>query len=216
MERSIDTNINHYTISELFAILELDDFDPTAEEIEEKTNEYIDRFTTENNLQMKNFFSEIQNILLNYVDDLKNTTEDASMPDKKKQTSDWYQNEYIKQNDPVQTDKITDRKQKIDVYNDEHVPMNRKQLGVANNFNVSVAQDTLNPNLKNSTERFINLDSQFRQTGGAEESSTNYTLDLSDPLTNVLSLRLYSFQIPYTWYAIDPAYGNNILWITDV
>ena len=98
MERSIDTNINHYTISELFAILELDDFDPTAEEIEEKTNEYIDRFTTENNLQMKNFFSEIQNILLNYVDDLKNTTEDASMPDKKKQTSDWYQNEYIKQN----------------------------------------------------------------------------------------------------------------------
>ena len=213
---NVDTNIRNYTISELIAILGLDDIDPTSEEISEKTDEYISRFTNENNLQMKNFFSEMQSILLNYVDELKNTTEDAGMPQKKKQTNDWYENEYIKQSDPVQTDKITDRKQKIDIYDDEHVPMNRKQLGIANNFNVSVAQDTLNPNLKNSTERFINLDSQFRQSSGAEESSTNYTLDLSDPLTNVLSLRLYSFQIPYTWYTIDSAYGNNILWITDI
>ena len=90
------------------------------------------------------------------------------------------------------------------------MPMNREQLGVNNNINVPVAQDSLNPNLKNITTRFINLDSQFRQ---ANTSSTDYTLDLSDPLTDVLSLRLYSFQIPYTWYSIDEEYGNNHFWV---
>jgi hypothetical protein len=93
--------------------------------------------------------------------------------------------------------------------------MKQKQLGVANNFVVNVAQDTLNPNLKNSTQRFINLDSQFRQVAGIGDSSTDYTCDLSDPLTNVLSMRLYSFQIPYTWYAIDYNYGNTSIWISN-
>jgi hypothetical protein len=45
--------------------------------------------------------------------------------------------------------------------------------------------------------------------------STNYILDLSDPLTDVLSLSLYSIQIPYTWYAIDYAYGNTCFWVTN-
>ena len=48
-----------------------------------------------------------------------------------------------------------------------------------------------------------------------DSTSTNYTLDLSDTLKNALSLRLYSYQIPYSWYAIDSAYGNNCFWILD-
>ena len=95
--------------------------------------------------------------------------------------------------------------------------MNREQLGVNNNYEVPVVQDSLNPNLKNITTRFINLDSQFRQaSGGTESMSTDFTLDLSDPLTDVLSLRLYSIQIPYTWYVIDYIYGNTCFWVTNV
>ena len=40
-------------------------------------------------------------------------------------------------------------------------------------------------------------------------------MDLSDPLTKVLSLKLYSFQIPYTWYVIDYNYGNTCFWVTN-
>lgn len=83
-----------------------------------------------------------------------------------------------------------------------------------NNFNIQVKQDKLNPTLENITTRLINLDSQFRQSSGSD-SSTDYTLDLSDPLTNVLNLRLYSIQIPYTWYVIDASINNNSFWITD-
>ena len=74
----------------------------------------------------------------------------------------------------------------------------------------------MNPNLKNTTTRFINIDSQFRQSsGGSETVSTDFTLDLSDPLTNVLNLRLYSIQLPDTWYVIDYVYGNTCFWVTN-
>jgi hypothetical protein len=72
-----------------------------------------------------------------------------------------------------------------------------------------------NPNLKNTITRFVNLDSQFRQFSGINSLSTNYTLDLSDTLKNVLSMRLYSYQIPFSWYLIDPIYNNTCFWITN-
>jgi len=210
---TIDTNINNYTIAELLTILDLDDPNPIF--IKEKTNEYIDKFKNEKKPDLITFFQEMQSVLLNYAEELKTTSVPASASSAKKQTDSWYQNQYLSQGSSAQNEKITDRKQQIDVYDNIHVPMKQKQLGVANNFVVNVAQDTLNPNLKNSTMRFINLDSQFRQATGSQDSSTDYTCDLSDPLTNVLSLRLYSFQIPYTWYAIDYHYGNTTFWISD-
>ena len=209
---SIDTNIDNYTISELLTILDLEDINP--EFITEKTNAYIEKFSKEKKPDMVTFFQEMQSVLLNYAEDLETSDAAVSSNSANKQTDSWFQNQYLKQKNQVQSDKVTDRKQQIDVYDNIHVPMKQKQLGVANNFVVNVAQDTLNPNLKNSTQRFINLDSQFRQVAGIGDSSTDYTCDLSDPLTNVLSMRLYSFQIPYTWYAIDYNYGNTSLWIS--
>lgn len=210
---SIDTNIQNYTISEMLTILSLEDID--VEQITEQTNEYIEKFTNEKKPDLVIFFKEMQSVLLNYAEELETSEGAASSNSAKKQTSNWIENQYIKQTNSVQSDKVTDRKQQIDVYDSVHVPMKQKQLGVANNFVVNVAQDTLNPNLKNSTQRFINLDSQFRQVAGINDSATDYTCDLSDPLTNVLSMRLYSFQIPYTWYAIDYNYGNTSLWISN-
>ena len=98
--------------------------------------------------------------------------------------------------------------QNIDA-NDKH-PQNTRD----NTFDIPVKKDKLNPNLENTTARLINLDSLYRQSSG-NESSTDYTLELSDPLKNVLNLRLYSIQIPFSWYVIDSQYNNNCFWITD-
>ena len=213
---TIDYNVDNYTITELLAILGLDD--PDSDEIMDTTNQYIQQFSpsVENQPQLVNFFQSIQTKLLRYMQELETSGDDAEYTPNEKQTNDWWKNEVLPQSDSVQKDKVTNRVQKIDVYDNDHLPMNREQLGVNNNFNVPVAQDTLNPNLENITSRFINLDSQFRQaSGGSESMSTDYTLDLSDPLTNVLSLRLYSIQIPYTWYTIDYVYGNTCFWVTN-
>lgn len=83
-----------------------------------------------------------------------------------------------------------------------------------NSYTIPIKKDILNPNLKNVVTRLIHLDSQFRQSTAGAGSSTDYTLDLSDPLKNVLSLRLYSIQIPFSWYIVDPAYNNHTFWFT--
>jgi hypothetical protein len=210
---NIDTDVDNYTLAELLIILDLDN--PDQEEIIQKTNEYIDKFDNEGNDEMALFFANMQEKLLQYSSEIENTDDPADIPSAADQQKNWWENEYLKQtNNPVQNDKITERKQKIQVFDNPYMPMNRDQLGVNNNYTVPVAQDVLNPNLENITSRFINLDSQFRQaTGGIEFSSSDYTLDLSEPLHNVLSLRLYSIQIPYAWYTIDTAYGNTCFWL---
>ena len=213
---NIDTNVANYTMSELMAITNVQDLDP--DEITSQTNTYINKYKT-TNPQISTFFKSIQSQLLQYSSSLNNTDnspEEAQFPESEAQTNNWISNQVLKQTDTNQQNKTTDRKQKIDVYGNEHVPMNREQLGINNTFNVPVAQDSLNPNLKNTITRFINLDSQFRQySSNFENSSTDYTLDLSDRLNDVLSIRLYSYQIPYSWYTIDIAYGNTCFWITD-
>ena len=231
MASNIDTNVSHYSLSELMAIVELQELEP--DKIVTQTNKYIKKFKT-SNPTLSTFFMEIQSQLLQYATSLidpsnteasfvegftsmnDDTEEEAIYPAGDKQQTNWYENEALPQDDDEnQKDKTTERKQKIDVFGNNHVPMNREQLDVNNTFNVPVSQDSLNPNLKNTISRFVNLDSQFRPfTTGTESSSTDYTLDLSDPLTNVLSMRMYSYQIPYCWYVIDTTYGNTCFWIT--
>ena len=203
-----DTNINNYTVPEMLSILDLDD--PTENDINDATNKYIDQSKKTGDSNMVSFFQDMQSYLLSYIN------EDGNDEDRndEEQTNEWYKNEALEQDNKVQTDKVTDRRQKIDIYDNNHLPMKREQLGINNNFQVPVSQDSLNPNLKNVTSRFINLDSQFRQaSGGVDSVATEYTLDLSDPLTDVLSMRLYSIQIPFTWYVIDTTYGNTCFWI---
>ena len=230
MSSNFDTNVSNYSLSELMAIVKLQDLEPN--EIVTQTNKYINKFKT-SNPTLSTFFMEIRSQLLQYstnlidpsnteasfvegFESMNNDESEAIYPSGDKQQTNWYENQALPQEDDEnQKDKTTERKQKIDVFGNEHVPMNREQLGVNNTFNVPVSQDSLNPNLKNTISRFVNLDSQFRQyTSGAESSSTDYTLDLSDPLTNVLSMRMYSYQIPYCWYVIDTPYGNTCFWIT--
>lgn len=130
--------------------------------------------------------------------------------------NEWYTNQYLKQGDFLQNARITDRQNKVQFFNDgngNHQTMKREQIGVLNSHPLPIAQDTLNPTLKNVTQRMLVLDSQYRQNITAISSSTDFTLDLSDILTNTLTLKLYSYQIPYAWYTIDSTMGTSCFWI---
>ena len=235
---SIDANISNYTFSELLTIVDIQNDELDKETVNSKTNKYINKFKIKNP-QLANFFREVRMQLLQYVDDLENEDSDdndefdttnkilvtegfGNMSNEaiygagEKQITDWYQNEVLTQNDQNQTEKITQRKQKIGIFGDQHNTMKREQIATTDTYNLPVKQDSLNPNLKNTISRFVNLDSQFRQyTSGIDSTSTDYTLDLSDTLKNALRLTLYSYQIPFSWYAIDTAYGNTCFWIVD-
>lgn len=127
-------------------------------------------------------------------------------------TNQWYTNEYLSQtNDENQKNKITDRKHKIQLFDQESYPMKQEQIAVTDTYSVPVKQDSLNPTLKNVFQRFINLDSQFRPS---YTLSTDYTCLLSDRINNILSISIHSYQIPYSWYIFDSInYGNTCFWV---
>jgi hypothetical protein len=233
----IDTNVSNYTLSELLTIVDIENEEIDKDEIIRKTNQFINKFKTKNP-KLAVFFKDVQSQLLQYEQGLELDNEEdvtgkiivepriegfgtmsneAVYPAGEKQVSDWYRDQNLTQSDQNQVNKITQRKQKVGVFGNQHAPMKREQIATTDTYSLPVKQDSLNPNLKNTISRFVNLDSQFRQyTSGIDSTSTNYTLDLSDTLKNALSLSLYSYQIPFSWYVIDTAYGNTCFWIVDV
>ena len=215
MSNEFDTNVDNYTIAELLTILSLDTPTPDRESVTDACDKFILKYQRENNNKLVLFFYDIKQALLEYVDELENSNEPVTYRPTTEQTDLWWENQQVlPQTDPVQKEKITERGTNSEIYNNIHVPMNHKQLGVTNVKNVEVAQDKLNPTLTNVTTRIISLDSQYRQVSGPNDSSTDYTLDLSEHLVNVLSLKPYSFQVPYTWYTIDTSNGNTCFWIS--
>ena len=226
---TIDTNVSNYTLSELIAIAGINVIEP--KEIIEKTDKQIKRFKS-SKPEISVFFEEIQSQLLHYAEGLEykksdsrgkiivegfgSMSNEAIYPAGEEQVNEWYTNQNLTQSDKNQTDKITNREQKIQTFGNQHAPMDREQIATTDTYSLPVKQDSLNPNLKNTISRFVNLDSQFRQyTNGVDSTSTEYTCDLSDTLKNALSLSLYSYQIPFSWYTIDKAYGNTCFWIVD-
>jgi hypothetical protein len=67
----------------------------------------------------------------------------------------------------------------------------------------------VNPAIKNNLiNRLILVDSQYRDH---TQSSTMFSVALKEPILKALSLRLYSYSIPYTFYNINN--DNNYFWI---
>jgi hypothetical protein len=84
------------------------------------------------------------------------------------------------------------------------------QIGLVKSLDYS--KGSINPLLKQTIKRIICVDSQFRDKKTYPYSS-DYTFNLSDTMTDVVSLKLYSVQIPYTWYTINNSYGSNFFFI---
>jgi len=63
--------------------------------------------------------------------------------------------------------------------------------------------------LKRSTSRvYLNIDTRFRENYYGS-SSTNYNLSLPTQFNNVLSMILFSIEIPTSYYVISKQFGNN-------
>jgi hypothetical protein len=70
----------------------------------------------------------------------------------------------------------------------------------------------LNPTSQKTIFKMISIDSQYREDS-QNTSATNFSLNLSEDLRNVISMKLYSVQIPYTWYTINNDFGSNYFYL---
>jgi hypothetical protein len=226
MSSSIDLNINNYTQEDLLELFDLNSQDDVSyDDIINASSPLINRYTSEDNYDYANFFQQAQNKLLEDLDYDSDNDDSNLQNNQDSQIGNLYSNEYPsqQQTDPNQANKVTDRTQQVSIFNqNDNYVMNKNQLGVSNTFQVPVAQGQLNPNLKNTNTRLINIDSQYRENiipfdpnPDGVSSPTNYTLDLTDILNNTISLEVTAFQIPYTWYLIDASYQANNCFFVD-
>jgi len=84
-----------------------------------------------------------------------------------------------------------------------------QEIGLTKTLDYS--KDNLNPLLKQTIKRVISIDSQYRENKNT--ITTEFTFNLSEPLRDVVSLKLYSVQIPFTWYTISNNYGGNFFYL---
>ena len=69
----------------------------------------------------------------------------------------------------------------------------------------------LNPILKETYKRTISIDSQYRDS--EYTMSTDFTLNFTETLRDVVSIKLYAIQLPVTWYTINENYGSNFFYL---
>jgi hypothetical protein len=160
-----------------------------------------------------------------YDDDEDGTVRDVQQ-DENTQQGNWWKNQYPAQkNNEVESSKPTDRRQKVDIFDKEGKQnnafvMKRERLGILQSHPIPVVQGTINPNLKNIIRRIISIDSQYRsniipttESGFNNVNSaafnTDFSFDLSERLSNVISMKLNSIQIPTSWYIFDDSLGNT-------
>lgn len=206
-----DFDVSHYSVKELYKLLGFqEDEEPSQNDIEHSIKNLRENTTDP---EVINFFQKVSDRLLRGQGQLDEST-------------NMWQTEYsTPTKDDDQLNLRTNRFQQVHVQDDEdeNYVMFRNKLNVSNTKPTTILQGAINPNMTNTITRHINIDSQFRKeiynkegfSGAKFSQSTDFVLEFTEHLTNVLSLKLHSISIPTTWYAFSEKLGNTCLEIID-
>lgn len=211
-------NVKSYSDKDLYDILDL--VNPTDRELEAKILHMVWKYENignESGIRLTNFFREIYDHFFEEQDEDENVVEGFEIEDPTKIKATQLVKDY--QAGLVQT---SDTDNTVGTSNVKNMNDNVK-LGYT--FPIEYSKDSLNPLLKQTTKRIVSIDSQYRAIGKAPSGtsitpnrtqnglSSHFTFNLSAPLKDVVNLKLYSIQIPYTWYTINDSYGSNFFYI---
>jgi len=220
-------DISIYSDEELYNLLDLNN--PTDRELEAKIIFMIKKY---NNIQnnsgdkLANFFTDIYNHFFDnneYNNEDNNENNNENNKEIIKEEKNDFQWQIIENNKegfenigqqnplistPQNTTIITDGLQNTDI-NKITNDQNLTNIGLIKPLDY--APDQLNPLLNQTIKRIISIDSQYRDD--KTTLTTEFNFNLSTPLKDVVSLKLYSVQIPYSWYTINKSYGSNFFYL---
>ena len=215
-------NVNKYSDVELFQILDL--IHPSDRELEAKIIQMMNKYQSIKNdsgAQLYRFFNDIYNHFFDSSDDdVENMDTIDEGLDERKFVFSGKEGGANSVTQYEETPKLTGNL--VSVGNSvssgtatvaktiDKTTDNRKD-DVTLTKPLDYSKDTLNPLLKQTVRRIISIDSSYRPN--IKDLATDFTFNLSDPLRDVLSLKLYSVQIPYSWYTISKQYGSNFFYL---
>jgi hypothetical protein len=212
-------DINKYTDQQLYDILDMNS--PTDRELEAKIIHLIKKYENmqnESGDQLALFFHRIYDRFFNTDDTVEGFQNATPDPTKTMDPSKFalsnneisnvanlkLPNATLKQTSPTP---VTDGE-----ISTKTVGYEPQQISSVQQFDYSPDKLQLNPLLKQTIKRIISIDSQYRDIK-TNPMTTSFSFDLSEPLRDVVSLKLYSVQIPYTWYTIPKSYGSNFFYL---
>lgn len=79
-------------------------------------------------------------------------------------------------------------------------------------YPLNYATDSKGQIINQVTKRVVTINSGSR-TRPTETTPSEFTLNLSETLKNVVKLKLYSVSVPYSWYTISQDYGSNFIFL---
>jgi hypothetical protein len=180
-------DVNKYTESQLFEILDMNQ--PTDRELEAKIIGLMRKY--ESNNQMHKFFSDIYKRFFD--------------------TDDEDYQEGMTSGIGIVVDSSANTSS-FNVPTDKAIGYQPQSISSVQQFDYAPDKLQLNPLIKQTIKRVISIDSQYRNIS-TSPLTTSFSFDLSEPLRDVVSLKLYSIQIPYTWYTISKSYGSNFFYL---
>ena len=187
-------DVNTYTDTELLEILDLSN--PTDRELEAKIIHLIRKYESIN--------SPSAELLSNFYRDIYFHFFDVGIDDNEDVVEGFVEGFEDSKDSKDKSNDSKDLKEK-----DKDKSNDSKEIQITRTLDYSKGK--LNPLLKQTYKRTICIDSQYRDS--KSNLSTDFTLNFTETLKDVVSLKLYAIQIPYTWYTISRNYGSNFIYI---
>jgi len=200
-------NVNNYSDAELFEMLDL--MNPSDRELEAKILMMLDKYSDKNEKdpQFYTFFENIYNRFFETADQEEEEEEEEEEEYSYQEEEQTMVEGFASKGNP---------KKSTDKNGENNNNGNNGKISVGEKRSVSQTKTfeyipgKLNPLLKETQKRVIHLDSRHRDIL-TNPYTTDYTMNLSDPLLDAVSLRLQSVSIPYSWYNINT--NGNVFYL---
>jgi hypothetical protein len=205
---NFEYNVDNYEINELIDAIGLD-YPVTKKNIEDAVVFLIKKYSQSKQQLMLAFVKDVREKLTEYM--FENNIDQILREEHGIMTN------FAKKPNEGNATFVEDREDhNVVIVNEDHQTMQQNRV----NFPLTPRQGYMNQILRNTDTKIINIDSHYRDTllvdasgYNSKSSSTDFIVNFNEPLTNVISMKLFSYEIPVHWYTFSKKYGTTTFMI---
>lgn len=198
----MDLDIDNYNINEICNIFNIQLNNLNKDQLKNVLTEKINIIQVSDNEELENnkisiikFYTEAYFKLIEFSDE-NNKLNDI--------------NENLKSiNENIVNNNILNENfKKNNTYESPHYVMKEPTDYTLNVYNKNIRSGIVNPLYRQVIKKYLNINTRFRDNYIFSKSN-NFSINLPSPLTNVLSIKLLTFDMPFSVHTISSNYKNN-------